>query len=62
MVETNDDSRGEQNTNSQIRLKTSMSKSSLCDDRDTCILVKENITAIGARADNAARTTDRNDK
>ena len=38
-----------------------MLKSSLCDDRDTYILVKGNITAIGAGAGDAARTTDRND-
>ena len=43
-VEINDDVRGTNNTNSQIKFKTSMPKSSLCDYSNAYILVKENIT------------------
>ena len=39
MVEINDVVRGAYNTNDQIKFKTSMSKSSLCDDSDAYILV-----------------------
>ena len=39
MVEINDDSRGTYNTNSQIKYKTSMLKSSLCDYSDAYMLV-----------------------
>ena len=38
-----------------------MLKTSLCSYSDTCILIKENVTAVGAGADNAARATDGND-
>ena len=43
-IEINDDSRRIYNTNSQIRVKTSMLKSSLSNDSDTYKLVKEAIT------------------
>ena len=43
-VEINDDSHGRYNTNNQIKFKTSMLKSSLCDYSDAYILVKESIT------------------
>ena len=39
-VEINDDSRGRYNPNSQIKLKTSMLRSNLCDYSDGYILVK----------------------
>ena len=39
-VEINDDSRGTYNTHRQIKFKTSMLRSSLCDYSDTYILVK----------------------
>ena len=39
----NDDSRGTYNTNSLIKFKTSMLRSSLCDYSDTYILVKGTI-------------------
>ena len=42
-VEINDDSRGTYNTNSQIRFKTSMLRSSLCDYSEAYILVSGNI-------------------
>ena len=43
-VETNYDSRGTYNTNSQIRFKTSMIRSSLCGYSDAYILVSGTIT------------------
>ena len=42
-VEINDDSRGTYNTNSPIRFKTSMLRSSLCDYSEAYILVSGNI-------------------
>ena len=57
-VEINDESRGRFNTNSQIKFKTTMLKSSLWDYSDAYILVKGTITvpntaAAGADANNA---------
>ena len=43
-VEINDESRGVYNVNSQIKFKTTMIKSSLCDYSDAYILVKGTIT------------------
>ena len=43
-LEINDESRGTYKVNSQIKFKTTMLKSSLCDYSDAYILVKENIT------------------
>ena len=40
-VEINDESRGAYNVNSQIKFKTTMLKSSLCDYSDAYILVRE---------------------
>ena len=45
-IEINDQSRGAYNTNSDIRFKTTMLKSSLCDYSDAYILVKGRITII----------------
>ena len=42
-VEINDKSRGGYNVNSQIKFKTTMLKSSLCDYSDAYILVKGTI-------------------
>ena len=42
-VEINDDSRGTCNINSQIKFKTTILKSSLCDYTDAYILVKGKI-------------------
>ena len=61
-VEINDESRGTYNVNSQIKFKTTMLKSSLCDYGDASILVKGKITITGAGADAAARQTDERDK
>ena len=62
MDETNDQSRGMYNTNSDIRFKTTMLKSSLCDYSHACILAKGRITITGARADAAARKADERNK
>ena len=56
-VKINDESRGAYNANSQIKLKTTMLKSSLCDYSDAYILVKgiisvNNTAAQGAAANN----------
>ena len=53
-VEINDESRGAYNVSSQIKLKTTMLKSSLCDYSDACILVKGTISVNNTAADGAA--------
>ena len=53
-VEINDDVRGVYSPNKQIRFKTSMLRSSLCDYSDAYILVKGNITVNNTAADGAA--------
>ena len=53
-VEINDESRGAYNVNSQIKFKTTMLKSSLCDYSDVYILVKGTITANNTAAAGAA--------
>ena len=52
-VEINDKSRGIYNVNSQIKFKTTMLKSSLCDYSDAYILVNRNITVNNTAADAA---------
>ena len=52
-VEINDELRGTYNANSQIKFKTTMIGSSLCDYSDACILVKENITIINTATEDA---------
>ena len=59
-VEINDESRGAYNVNSQIKFKTTMLKSSLCDYSDAYILAKgtisaNNTIAAGAAANNTNR-------
>ena len=44
-VKINDDTRGKYNTNSQIKFKTSMLRSILCDYSDVYVLVKGTMTA-----------------
>ena len=61
-VEINDESRGTYNVNSQIKFKTTMLKSSLCDYSDPYILVKGTITIAGAGADAEARQAVERDK
>ena len=61
-VEINDESRGTYNVNSQIKFKTTILKSSLCDYSDAYILVKGTITIAGAEDNAAARQADERDK
>ena len=59
-IEINDESRGTYNVNSQIKFKTAILKSSLCDYSDAYILVKGNITANNtALADGDANNTNK---
>ena len=53
-VEINDEARGTYSHNKQIKFKTSMLKSNLCDYSDAYILVKGNITVINTAAGGAA--------
>ena len=53
-VEINDDVRGVYSPNKQIRFKTSMLRSSLCDYSDAYILIKGNITVHNTVAEGAA--------
>ena len=57
-VEINDESRGGFTTGSDIKLKTTMLRSSLYDYTDAYILVKGTITITGAGDDVAARRAD----
>ena len=61
-AETNNDSQGKYNTNSEIKFKTSMIRSSLSDYSDACILVRGTITIAGAGPDNAATRLDERNK
>ena len=54
--------RGTCHTNSQIKFKTSMLKSSFCDSSDAYILVKGTITITGEGADDDAKRTDEKSK
>ena len=61
-VEIIDQLRGVYNVNSDIRLKITMLKSSLCNYSDAHILVKREIEITGDGADAAARQVDERDK
>ena len=61
-VKMNDKPRGIYNINSDIRFKTTILKSSLCDYSDAYILVKGAITITGKGADKAVRQTDERNK
>ena len=61
-VEINDESRGSYNLNSQIKFKTTMLKSSLCDYSDAYILVKEKIAITAVGDDPADKKEDERDK
>ena len=61
-VEVNDESRETYNVNSQVKFKTTMLKSGLCDYSDAYILVKGKITITGAGDDAAARQADKRHK
>ena len=54
-VEINDDARGTYNINSQIKFKTSMLKSSLCDYSDAYVLVSGTITITREGNNDAAK-------
>ena len=58
-VEINDESRGTYNVNSQIKFKTIMLKSSLCDYSDAYILVKGTISVDDTAADDAINNNNR---
>ena len=58
-VEINDESRGTYNVNSQIKFKTTMSKSSLCDYSDPYILAKGTISVNNTAADANANNTNK---
>ena len=60
-VEINDESRGNY-VNSDIRFKTTMLRSNLCDYADSCILVKGTIAITGSGDDAAARRADERNK
>ena len=60
-VEINDESRGNY-ANSDIRFKTTMLRSNLCDYADSYILVKGTITVTGAGDDAAARQAEERNK
>ena len=61
-IETNDDSGGTYSTNSQIKFKTLMLKSTLCGYIDAYILLKGTITIVGVRPIIPLRTTNRKNK
>ena len=59
-IEINDESCGTYNANNQIRFKTSILRTSLCDYSDTYILVKGTITVANtAAADADANNTNK---
>ena len=60
-VEINDDSRGTYTSN-DIKSKTTMLRSKLCDYADLYILLKGTITITGAENDDAAKQADERDK
>ena len=60
-VKINDESRGTYTSN-DIRFKTTMLRSSLCDYADAYILVKGTITIAGAGNDDAAKQADESSK
>ena len=58
-VEINDESRRLCTTGSDIKFKTAMLKSSLCDYADAYILIEGTITIAGARDDATLRQVDK---
>ena len=60
-VEINDESRGTYTSN-DIRFKTTMLRSSLCDYADAYILVKGTITITGEGNDDATKQADERNK
>ena len=62
LVEINDESRGTYKVNSQIKFKTAMLKSGLCDYSDAYILVQGKITITGPGDNEAAKQAEERDK
>ena len=61
-VEINDDAREMHNTNNQIKFKTVMLRSGMCDYSDAYIHVRETITITGVGADDAAKRLNERNK
>ena len=61
-VEKNDESKESYGTGSDIKFKTTMLRSNLCDYADAYILVKGKITLTGAENDDAAKRLDERNK
>ena len=61
-VEINDESRGTYNDGKQIKFKTTMLKSSLCDYSDAYILVKGKIKITGEGDNASVKQADERDK
>ena len=61
-IEINDESRGAYNVNSQIKFKTTMLKSGLCDYSDAYMLVKGTISVNNTAAQGAAVNNNNNKK
>ena len=59
-VEINDEPRGAYNVNSQIKFKTTILKSSLCDYSDAYILVKGTISVNNTAAQGTAANNNNN--
>ena len=59
-VEVNDDIRGAYSPNKQIRFKTAVPRSSLCDYSDAYILVKENISVNNTAVNNTCSAAKNN--
>ena len=62
LVEINDQSRGNYGKNNQIKFKTSIIRSNLCDYSDAYKLVSGTITIDGAGADDNAKRLDEQNK
>ena len=61
-AEINDDARGTRKISSQIKFKTSMLKSSLCDYSDAYIILSGTIIIIGEGNNDAAKREDKRNK
>ena len=61
-VKINDDARGTDNNNSQIKFKTTMLKSCLCDYSDAYILAKGTLTVVRQGPDAAAKAAAQSNK
>ena len=61
-LEINDESKGSYGTGSDIKFKTTMLRSSLCDYAYAYVLVKRTLTITGAGDDDAAKQSDERNK